>query len=802
MASITRVHAEELVTQVFKEYIAKLKKAKKYKKKLKPEVLGLFDGVSEFEDFITSRDLQMRVYDRLSTAGLKELLCGCEKLAQYYELESYEKLKKTEITEDSKYFKITSPFSHYSAGGSYTFNIEKNTEPEKEFYEYFTYNWYVYKLNNSSGVYEEYIRSHTENKELFDVNSKDRSVLFEEEGTYKINASVYKVTGLMPVPKLLEVQEQVIQVVNDHVTVFRRKMYEIACQRLDANRAELDAMQASYESYFQKSQYLQRRDTQFEQLRTAYDKDKELKRKDDDMIPIMGDAFTKYNVDPTYQPFIDEYTNARNIRSDIAISRYLLRKAYPELDSVSDGRITYKTNNSQILDRMVKNFDRARKAQDEVRQKIDSGDMPLFKLEPIIEAAMAFYGITESSTTEFAKAVLEWLKSARFWDGVIKIGSTVISLATAAACFIPGVGVGAIIALGAIGAGAGMVGAIYEFEMAEDLDDAAWSQQSGSNQLIADADAAKKEYIWGIVNLCLACVDLFLSGKEVVRVGRVMSKFSSVADGATFLNKIGDAKDAMLLTSRLEKVQDGTKLLTKLETASDDTVSIVSKLIVAAPENRITATIIAMNKFDNVEDTVLILSKLNNKNEAIDFLNFLDDSQIQKLYGSPMDKAVNRVPFYDAYKQFKNGKIPGKSIQRVSSYIDVDIPKEVSIKCKPNSVHKKTGVKFNQQGFPVFDTDFSVKIDEIFYKSTDDVQFKIANEILYEATQKDKKLITTLKLSPDDITLLSNGMKPENYIWHHNQNSGIFELVDKETHRAVGHTAGRAIWGGGNDFRK
>lgn len=82
-------------------------------------------------------------------------------------------------------------------------------------------------------------------------------------------------------------------------------MYEIACQRLDANRTELDAMQARYEAYFGKSKGAQRNDMSFEQLRNAIEKDKELQRKDETLCVEQGDAFDKLKNAPDYQPFID-----------------------------------------------------------------------------------------------------------------------------------------------------------------------------------------------------------------------------------------------------------------------------------------------------------------------------------------------------------------------------------------------------------------------------------------------------------------------------------------------------------------
>jgi hypothetical protein len=112
-----------------------------------------------------------------------------------------------------------------------------------------------------------------------------------------------------------------------------------------------------------------------------------------------------------------------------------------------------------------------------------------------------------------------------------------------------------------------------------------------------------------------------------------------------------------------------------------------------------------------------------------------------------------------------------------------------------------TGVRFNHQGFPEFKTDFTVEIDDMFYKSCDKVQFRIGNDLLHEAVQADPSLVQKLNLSQSDLIAISKGKDPENFTWHHNQHSGVLEIVDRDTHKAVGHLGGRNIWGGGDGYR-
>ena len=127
--------------------------------------------------------------------------------------------------------------------------------------------------------------------------------------------------------------------------------------------------------------------------------------------------------------------------------------------------------------------------------------------------------------------------------------------------------------------------------------------------------------------------------------------------------------------------------------------------------------------------------------------------------------------------------------------------------------HAETGVPFEEKtieitdedikegAFPVFDSDFTVVLDEKMYLESDTNQFNVANDTLYQAIQENPSLSSDLGLSQADVQALANGETPEGYTWHHNEEPGVLQLVDEETHAQTGHTGGREIWGGGSDYR-
>jgi hypothetical protein len=127
--------------------------------------------------------------------------------------------------------------------------------------------------------------------------------------------------------------------------------------------------------------------------------------------------------------------------------------------------------------------------------------------------------------------------------------------------------------------------------------------------------------------------------------------------------------------------------------------------------------------------------------------------------------------------------------------------------------HPETGILFVEKTvelpngqlvegtFPVFDEAFNVIITEDLYYETDDLHFKIANDTLYQAILENPNLANELGFSQIDIQDLAYGQTPDGYTWHHNEEPGLLQLVDEESHSQTAHTGGRSIWGGGGEYR-
>ena len=121
-------------------------------------------------------------------------------------------------------------------------------------------------------------------------------------------------------------------------------------------------------------------------------------------------------------------------------------------------------------------------------------------------------------------------------------------------------------------------------------------------------------------------------------------------------------------------------------------------------------------------------------------------------------------------------------------------------------IHPKTGVQYLERYiiqtdgktvvhgfFPKFSPTFETSITRDLYKASDYTQFKQCTMNLYEAIQSDANLAS--KFTAEQIELISKGKTPKGYVWHHNEEEGVMQLVDSATHAGTPHVGGDSIWG-------
>lgn len=113
-----------------------------------------------------------------------------------------------------------------------------------------------------------------------------------------------------------------------------------------------------------------------------------------------------------------------------------------------------------------------------------------------------------------------------------------------------------------------------------------------------------------------------------------------------------------------------------------------------------------------------------------------------------------------------------------------------------NQVHGVTKVHFDSKGFPIFKSKYKVKLKIIDYRKPRKYHFLICNRKLYKDILANPKLRQKLNLSKNDVKALAVGETPKHYVWHHHQNLGVLQLVDRDIHEKTFHKGGFSIWGG------
>ena len=146
--------------------------------------------------------------------------------------------------------------------------------------------------------------------------------------------------------------------------------------------------------------------------------------------------------------------------------------------------------------------------------------------------------------------------------------------------------------------------------------------------------------------------------------------------------------------------------------------------------------------------------------------------------------------FFNSKKRFK------KFQARIWNRIDYGIKIKKGLPSMVGRKNKATRVSFDKDGFPRFNTIATIKLDRKYWKKDRDVHFYQASKLLYVKIQKNSKLKN--KFTKKEIIEFKNGNLPDKYTWHHHQDSGVLQLVDRDTHAKVRHNGGYSIWGKGN----
>jgi hypothetical protein len=253
--------------------------------------------------------------------------------------------------------------------------------------------------------------------------------------------------------------------------------------------------------------------------------------------------------------------------NEIQQVRIALLALYPASGLLQARDVKESNSDAKLLATLNERFESVLSDIERARQGIVSGDIQLLELEPLVAAV-------REETPEAEKAAVDkYLRDQRnvkntfqFLGFLGQIGLTLLAFLTK--------GWTAVISA-RIGTATGIGQALYEFEQASDLNTIAKTGQAGGNQLLADPEAARFNYIMGWVNLVLAGIDGVLAVREggtffrgpgvTVRImqargAQVLSRLQpeeiAKFDRAMQLQRAGQIKDAQDL---LDELKSGLK---------------------------------------------------------------------------------------------------------------------------------------------------------------------------------------------------------------------------------------------------
>ena len=118
-------------------------------------------------------------------------------------------------------------------------------------------------------------------------------------------------------------------------------------------------------------------------------------------------------------------------------------------------------------------------------------------------------------------------------------------------------------------------------------------------------------------------------------------------------------------------------------------------------------------------------------------------------------------------------------------------------------LHRKgKKLKYDSDGFPIFDSKFDTHIDDIHVNSGKPLDhFRQANQNLAKQLKNNPNLAKKLGLTDEQVAHIlkvpPSSDPAKGLTWHHHQDVGRMQLIDRATHDTFRHTGGMSIWGGG-----
>lgn len=262
--------------------------------------------------------------------------------------------------------------------------------------------------------------------------------------------------------------------------------------------------------------------------------------------------------------------------------------------------------------------------------------------------------------------------------------------------------------------------------------------------------------------------------KRIINTATHPSKWSSVLN--SFFNTLG------YIASPSNWFNIGTSLIAGLMlTVKNEGLgyALGNSLFFIGEEIATDGVISELKLGDSGGDAVRIVER---GDDAIDTVNSIKRIDRVESTVKQVDSKTIEVTAKDGTKYQYNGRIQNKR------YV--------------GKVNPKTGVEYDINGFPIFESKVTYQLPKSDYHSGRAEPFPLLNEKLY--LDIENGAIDNPFPEGVDYTCLKEGVMPQYYneelgksinyySWHHNQEPGVMELVEYKVHKDSKHTGGFAI---------
>jgi hypothetical protein len=213
----------------------------------------------------------------------------------------------------------------------------------------------------------------------------------------------------------------------------------------------------------------------------------------------------------SYRDFLSQRAIIKSLLTTNTQKRMILRDLFPAINVLNEVD-RFEINGveppgiERVAEMIFEGFERARQFQDKTREELLNDNIPVYKLDILVDSVKDHLRSEGRWEEPYSTYIDDWLAGQETRELVMNIAGTAIEIGLAVAAVFTG-GLSAVL-LGLAGGALGLGMAAYNFEIAEDVMDAAAAGRGGTYQF-ADIEEAR-------INMFFAAIDLFLSAIDFV----------------------------------------------------------------------------------------------------------------------------------------------------------------------------------------------------------------------------------------------------------------------------------------------